>query len=68
MVMMVTSESSITRHRKPLRSNGEPKSLGKGLENPFFKGVFHDASMPSIEATGGTFLKKGFPQTPSKDF
>ena len=52
----------------PLRSNGEPKSLGKGLENPFSKGVFHNASMLRIEAPEGTFLKKGFPQTPSKDF
>ena len=26
------------RKRKPLRSNGKPKSLGKGLENPFSKG------------------------------
>ena len=35
---------------------------------PVFKGVFHDASMLHIETAGGTFLKKGFPQTPSKDF
>ena len=56
------------RYRKPLRRDGKPNSLGKGLENPFPKGFSKILRCCRIEATRGTFLKKGFPQTPSKDF
>ena len=56
------------RYRKPLRSNGKPNNLGKGLENPFSKGFPKMLRCCGIEAAGGTFLKTGFPQTPSKDF
>ena len=36
-------------------------------ENPFSKGFSKPLRCRRIETTGGAFLKKGFPQSPSKD-